>query len=33
MNQGFKASEMYQLSNDLTKAFNAVTGLYEKVKI
>ena len=33
MNQGFKPSEMYQISNDLTKAFNAVTGLYEKVKI
>ncbi|WP_405206870.1 type IV pili methyl-accepting chemotaxis transducer N-terminal domain-containing protein [Aquimarina sp. LLG6339-5] len=33
MNQGFKPSEMYKISNDLTKAFNAVTGLYEKVKI
>lgn len=33
MNQGFKPSEMYQISNDLTKAFNVVTGLYEKVKI
>ncbi|MBQ4805761.1 type IV pili methyl-accepting chemotaxis transducer N-terminal domain-containing protein [Aquimarina sp. MMG015] len=33
MNQGFKPSEMYKISNDLTKAFNTVTGLYEKVKI
>ncbi|MBW1295154.1 type IV pili methyl-accepting chemotaxis transducer N-terminal domain-containing protein [Aquimarina litoralis] len=33
LNQGFKPSEMYKLSNDLTKAFNVVTGLYEKVKI
>ncbi|WP_108805451.1 type IV pili methyl-accepting chemotaxis transducer N-terminal domain-containing protein [Aquimarina sp. Aq107] len=33
MNQGFKPSEMYKISNDLTKAFNAVTSLYEKVKI
>ncbi|WP_298540645.1 type IV pili methyl-accepting chemotaxis transducer N-terminal domain-containing protein [uncultured Aquimarina sp.] len=33
MNQGFKPLEMYKISNDLTKAFNAVTSLYEKVKI
>ncbi|MFD2564670.1 type IV pili methyl-accepting chemotaxis transducer N-terminal domain-containing protein [Aquimarina rubra] len=33
MNQGFKPAEMYKISNELTKAFNAVTGLYEKVKI
>ncbi|WP_298315834.1 type IV pili methyl-accepting chemotaxis transducer N-terminal domain-containing protein [uncultured Aquimarina sp.] len=33
LNQGFKPSEMYKISNDLTKAFNAVTSLYEKVKI
>lgn len=33
MNQGFKPAEMYKISNDLTKAFNAVTGQYEKVKI
>ncbi|GAA4111225.1 hypothetical protein GCM10022393_08780 [Aquimarina addita] len=33
MNQGFKASEIYSISNDLTKAFNTVTGLYEKVKM
>ena len=33
MNQGFKPSEMYNLSNELTKAFNTVTGLYEKVKL
>ncbi|WP_299223816.1 type IV pili methyl-accepting chemotaxis transducer N-terminal domain-containing protein [uncultured Aquimarina sp.] len=33
MNQGFKPVEMYKISNDLTKAFNAVTSLYEKVKI
>ncbi|SEM32286.1 Type IV pili methyl-accepting chemotaxis transducer N-term [Aquimarina amphilecti] len=33
MNQGFKPAEMYKISNDLTKAFNTITGLYEKVKI
>ncbi|WP_299311948.1 type IV pili methyl-accepting chemotaxis transducer N-terminal domain-containing protein [uncultured Aquimarina sp.] len=33
VNQGFKPVEMYKVSNDLTKAFNAVTSLYEKVKI
>ncbi|WP_299252038.1 type IV pili methyl-accepting chemotaxis transducer N-terminal domain-containing protein [uncultured Aquimarina sp.] len=33
VNQGFKPLEMYKVSNDLTKAFNAVTSLYEKVKI
>ncbi|AXT49988.1 hypothetical protein D1818_03780 [Aquimarina sp. BL5] len=33
MNQGFKPLEMYKISNDLTKAFNSVTSLYEKVKI
>ncbi|WP_299440917.1 type IV pili methyl-accepting chemotaxis transducer N-terminal domain-containing protein [uncultured Aquimarina sp.] len=33
MNQGFKPLEMYKISNDLTKAFNTVTSLYEKVKI
>lgn len=32
-NQGLKASEMYMLSNELTKAFNDVTNLYEKVKL
>ncbi|GAA4114971.1 hypothetical protein GCM10022393_14870 [Aquimarina addita] len=33
MNQGFKSVEMYKITNDLTKAFNAVTILYEKVKV
>jgi len=33
MKQGFEGSEMYKISNDLTKAFNAVTVLYEKVKV
>ncbi|MFY7671934.1 type IV pili methyl-accepting chemotaxis transducer N-terminal domain-containing protein [Tenacibaculum sp. MEBiC06402] len=30
---GFNAREMYNLSNDLTRAFNKVTILYEKVKL
>jgi len=33
MNQGFKPSEIYKISNELTKAFNTVTALYEKAKI
>ncbi len=32
-NQGIKSEDMYRLSNELTKAFNDVTNLYEKVKI
>ncbi len=31
--QGYKDSEIYKLSNDLTKSFNKITNLYEKVKI
>lgn len=31
--QGIPGAEMYKLSDDLTKAFNAITTLYEKVKI
>jgi len=33
MNHGFKNEEIYKISNDLTTAFNSVTGLYEKVKL
>lgn len=32
MNQGFDSKEIYKISNDLTKAFNDVTMLYERVK-
>ncbi len=31
--QGFKDIEVYKLSNSLTKSFNRITNLYEKVKI
>ena len=31
--QGYKDEEIYKLSNELTKAFNKVTNLYEKVRI
>ncbi|MCK8524343.1 type IV pili methyl-accepting chemotaxis transducer N-terminal domain-containing protein [Aquimarina sp. D1M17] len=31
--QGIKPADMYRLSNELTKAFNDVTTLYEKVKL
>ncbi len=31
--QGIKEEDMYRISNDLTKAFNGVTSLYEKVKL
>lgn len=31
--QGYKDQEVYKLSNDLTKMFNRITNLYEKVKI
>lgn len=31
--QGYKDVEVYKLSNDLTKVFNKITNLYEKVKI
>jgi len=31
--QGYKDSEIYKLSNDLTKSFNRITNLYEKIKI
>ncbi|WP_271785014.1 type IV pili methyl-accepting chemotaxis transducer N-terminal domain-containing protein [Aquimarina algiphila] len=31
--QGIKPADMYRISNELTKAFNAVTSLYEKVKL
>ncbi len=32
-NQKIKQADMYRLSNELTKAFNDVTNLYEKVKL
>jgi len=32
LNQGILPADMYKLSNDLTKDFNNVTTLYEKVK-
>ena len=31
--QGYEDYAMYKLSNDLTKTFNTITNLYEKVKI
>lgn len=31
--QGYRDSEIYKLSNDLTKTFNKITNLYEKVRI
>lgn len=31
--EGYRDEEIYKLSNDLTNAFNKVTGLYEKIKI
>ncbi len=31
--QGYKDTEVYKLSNSLTKTFNRITNLYEKVKI
>ncbi|SNR14405.1 type IV pili methyl-accepting chemotaxis transducer N-terminal domain-containing protein [Tenacibaculum jejuense] len=31
--QGYEDSEMYKLSNQLTKTFNKITNLYEKVRI
>ncbi len=31
--QGFNDAEIYKLSNNLTKSFNTITNLYEKVKI
>ncbi len=31
--QGIKPADVYRLSNELTKAFNDVTTLYEKVKL
>jgi len=31
--QGYQDSDIYKLSNELTKNFNTITNLYEKVKI
>ncbi|WP_299680686.1 type IV pili methyl-accepting chemotaxis transducer N-terminal domain-containing protein [uncultured Tenacibaculum sp.] len=31
--QGYEDAEMYKLSNQLTKTFNKITNLYEKVRI
>ena len=31
--QGYQDAEIYKLSNDLTKSFNKITNLYEKIKI
>jgi len=33
MHQGFKPEEIYKISNELSKAFDALVGLYEKVRI
>ncbi len=33
LKQGYKDTEVYKLSNSLTKSFNRITNLYEKVKI
>ena len=33
LKQGYQDAEIYKLSNELTKTFNKITNLYEKVKI
>ncbi len=33
LNQGFDNTKIYKLSNELTKAFNKVTSLYERTKL
>jgi len=33
LKQGYKDTEIYKLSNDLTKTFNTITNLYEKVRV
>lgn len=33
LTQGYKDSEVYKLSNDLTKGFNKITNLYQKLRL